>query len=230
MKWLLGAALCLHAFAQAPKLRDETLNYTVNWPSGLSLGEGQMRARRVPAEGGQSERWDFRLTLDASIPGFQVAERYRAIATPSLCSLELEKNTIRGKRKTVETSTFDAERNIMVRTTGGGGGRSETPIPACARDALTFLYHLRMEMAQGRIPPAQKVFFGAAYDVRVQFGGVQRVPVGEETVEADRFQVSFKGPASEMTFELALARDEARTPLIVKVPLAMGSFSMELAR
>jgi hypothetical protein len=49
-------------------------------------------------------------------------------------------------------------------------------------------------------------------------------------VEADRMVANLKGPASEHTFEMYFARDAARTPVLVKLPLAMGSFSMELVR
>jgi hypothetical protein len=41
---------------------------------------------------------------------------------------------------------------------------------------------------------------------------------------------TLKGPASEITFEMFFARDAARTPLVIRVPLTLGTFSMELAR
>ncbi len=228
MKWIGYLAVSVVALAQGPA-RDESLNYSVNWPSGLSLGEANLRAKLLAAEEGKPERWQFELLLDASIPGFQIAERYRSTATTALCSMELEKNATRGKRKTQETSAFDATRNILTRQTSGGG-KSEIPIAACARDALTFIQHLRREVAQGRIPPAQKVYLGAAYDLRFQYGGAQRLSIGGEAVDAERIVVSFKGPASELTFDLFLARDAARTPVLVRAPLAMGTFSMELTR
>jgi hypothetical protein len=47
---------------------------------------------------------------------------------------------------------------------------------------------------------------------------------------ADRLIVTVKGPASEMSFEIFFARDPARTPVIIRVPLSPGMFSLELAR
>ena len=38
--------------------------------------------------------------------------------------------------------------------------------PACAKDALTFLYYVRRELSQGRMPPQQTMFFGASYEIR----------------------------------------------------------------
>jgi hypothetical protein len=221
--------LSIGALGQTQIPREENLHYSVNWPSGLSLGEAELRATRLAPENGQPERWQFELLLDASIPGFQIAERYRSTATTALCSIHLDKKAVRGKRKTQETSAFDAQRQVVVRQTIGGG-KSEAQTAACARDALTFIQYVRREVAQGRLPPRQKVYLGAAYDVGFRFGGAHRLTIGGEPVEAERLIVSFKGPASELTFDLFLARDPARTPVLVRGPLAMGTFSMELMR
>jgi hypothetical protein len=83
---------------------------------------------------------------------------------------------------------------------------------------------------QGRIPPAQKVLFGTPYQLRVEYGGVRPVQVGESRMETDRLLVYVKGPASELTLEAFFARDAVRTPVLVKVPLPMGVFSVELSR
>ncbi len=42
--------------------------------------------------------------------------------------------------------------------------------------------------------------------------------------------VTVKGPKSDFNFEVFFARDAARTPLPVKVPLRVGTFSLELVR
>ncbi len=228
--WLAAVVAATRAQPLPSPILDETLNYAVNWPSGLSLGEAQSRAARLPAVDGQPERWEFRFSIEAAIPGFQVAERYRSVATAELCGLELEKNSIRGKRKAIETTTFDARRGVLTRATSGGGGKSEVPIAACAKDGVTFLYHLRQQLRQGRIPSAQKVYLGAGYDLRFQYAGVQTLAIAGERIEADRLLATFKGPASEMTFEIFVARDEARTPVLIRAPLALGTFSLELVR
>ena len=88
-------------------------------------------------------RWDLRFTLDAAVPGLQVADRYRSLATPELCSLEFEKDLTDGKRLTRELTMFDPQTGSATRQTLGGGGKSEMPISTCAKDALAFLYYLR---------------------------------------------------------------------------------------
>jgi hypothetical protein len=208
--------------AKAP-FAAETLHYTVNWPSGLSLGEARMQAAR------SGEEWTFELALDASIPGYTVTDTFRSVAAKEFCSREFAKNAVHGKRKTDEKTTFDASRGVAERQTGAGGGKSEMQFSGCARDALAFLYYMRHELAQGRIPAPQTIYFGAPYQVRLEYGGAQPIRANDKPYTADRVVVSFKGPASQTTFELFLARDAARTPVVIKVPLALGSFSMELA-
>lgn len=224
----LGAPAGAHA-AAGTFPQPESLRYNVNWPSGLPLGEAEMRAARLPADPDE-HRWEFTLRLEAAIPGFAVVDRHRSVATPDLCSVELEKLAERGKRTTKERTSFDPSRGLATRETLGGGGKSEFPIPACARDGLAFLYYLRRELGQGRLPPSQKVFFGGEYVVRLEYGGRQSVLVGAQRTEADRIQISAKGKASDTAFEIFFALDPARTPLLVRLPLALGTFSMELIR
>ncbi len=224
MMWpLLWLALVAGDATAAPP-EEETLNYTVNWPSGLSLGEASLRARSA------GERWEFEFELDAAVPGYTVQDRYRSIARPDLCALELEKRFAHGVRKGHERTSFDADRNVAVRETLGGGGKSEIPTPACPRDALAYLYHVRRELAQGRLPPSQEVFFGARYQVNLEYRGFQTVNVNEQPTQADRFQALVKGPASQHSFEIYFARDSTRTPVLVRLALPLGIFSMELVR
>ena len=204
-------------FAQQP----ESLTYSINWPSGLSLGEGSITA--VPSGHYQ----DLSLKLEATIPGYPLRDEYRSRVVDGLCSVTFEKLSTHGSRVTSEKSIFDAEKKVVRRETSKGG-QSETPIAACAKDALAFLFFVRKELAQGRIPPAQTIFFGAPYQATLKFAATHHVKIGERDIEADRIAVSLKGPASTTNFDISFARDATRTPLIIRSQFAMGSFSMEL--
>ncbi len=224
---LLGAP----ALAQTapPFPAGESLEYSVNWPSGLSLGKAKFTARRSePGEAGRA-RWTFTFEIDAAIPSFHVLDSYEAQADEELCSIRFLKKLEHGRRKAHEEIVFDQEAHQATRTTLGGGGSSTLEIPECGRDALTFFYFLRRELARGRIPPPGKIVFGSLYEVRLQPAGSERVAVKGKPYEADQLTVTVKGPASEAIFLLLVARDEARTPVRITVPLEPGSFTMELA-
>ncbi len=208
---------------------DEALSYRINWPSGLSLGEGRMTAVHSQASKDAAEGWDFELSLDAAIPGFKVSDHYRAGASADFCSSHLNKEATHGERKANESTVFDLHRHVAARSTEGGG-TSESQINNCAHDALTFLYFCRRELSQGRVPPAEAVLFGASYQVRLEYTGPQAIAIGGKKTEADRMVAHLKGPSSEVTVELFFARDPARTPLLIRAPFSMGTFAMELVR
>jgi hypothetical protein len=212
------------AVPAAPKsAKSEALHFNVNWPSGLSLGEAELTSSI--GDSGLS----FMFRMDASIPGFAVTETANSRATPEYCSIELRKQGMRGKRKLDERTEFDSTALKAKRTTEGGG-TSELSLSPCAKDAVTFVNFVRRELAAGRLPAQQKVYYGGAYSVRVTFAGTQRIVVGGEATEADKLTAAIKGPASDLTADLFFAKDATRTPLLVQVPLAMGKFSMELVR
>ena len=215
--------------ASAPTFDNEQLHYAINWPSGLSLGEVQLRSTRVKPTPKSTERYDFEFSIDAAIPGFAVADRYHSEASKDFCSIDFEKNLKHGKKKAEEKTTFDPEKATATRETKDGG-KTDLSTPQCARDALDFLYYVRRELAQGRLAPRQKIYFGSPYDVRMEFAGTQMIKVSDNSVEADRLNVSLKGPQSDINFEMYFLKDAARTPALVRVPLAVGTFSMELVK
>ncbi len=217
---MLALFLLLASFLGAQQ--RENLTYSINWPSGLSLGEGSMTA---VANGHQ---WDFGLTLEAAIPGFPLRDAYRSrAANDALCSVSFEKSSTHGTRIASEKLLFDSAAKTVRRETDKGG-KSEASTGDCARDALAFLFYARKELANGHIPAPQTVYFGAAYQVSFKHAGIHQVRQGDVRVEADKFAVSLKGPASLTNFEVSFARDAARTPLVIRSQFAMGSFSMEL--
>ena len=204
--------------------QDETLHYAVNWPSGLSFGDASLVAHRT------NGNWDLEMTLEASIPGFAILDRFHSVASSDLCSQEFSRSFSHGSKKTTEKTTFDSKQGTATRATGNGGGSTDFTIPPCARDALAFLYYARREMGQGRVPAAQQIFFGPAYSLRMEYLGAQTITWAEKPAVTDRVSVSVKGPASTTSFEIFFARDAARTPLLVKIPLTVGTISLELAR
>jgi hypothetical protein len=209
--------------AAAVPSNGETLRYTINWPSGLSLGEGEMKVTR------SGENWNFEFQFEAALPGFAVADRFVSLTGLNQCSVQFDKDLHHGGRKSREKITFDAQSGKATRQTVGGG-KSEMDVPACAHDALAYLFHLRHELAQGRLPSAENVYYGAPYRIRLEYKGSQKIKAGEAMEDADRILAYVKGPSSEFQLELFFAKDAGRTPLAAKLPLSMGTFTVELVR
>ena len=219
--------------AAAPKLtgfpfsEGETLRYSINWPSGLSLGEATLTAHRSPTG------WSFTASVEAGLPGYAIADKFRStVAGDDLCSADFERDTSQGGKKTRERTTFDQRKNTARRTTvlPENGGKTDIGIPSCARDALAFVYFARREMGQGRVAPQQQVFFGSAYTARMEYTGEQTIASGDKRAVTDHVVVYVKGPKADFNFEIFFARDAARTPLAIKVPLSVATFSLDLVR
>jgi hypothetical protein len=225
--FLVSALVLLAAPVAEPTLPNETLRYSVNWPTGVSLGEATLSASSS-REGNAPERMHFQFDLDASVPGFAVSDRFRSAASGSFCSAEFQKITSHGSKRVDDKETFDPSSGTVTR--GSGSGESELPANVCAKDALAFLYFVRQELSQGRVPARQAVFFGAPYEIRLDLSGTESVKIGNKTVDTDHLKVSADGPSSTIKFDLFFLQDKARTLALVRVPLALGSFSMELAK
>ncbi len=203
---------------------NESLAYTVNWPSGLTLGEAHLSATGTPAG------WTFDLGLDASVPGFAVKDTFNSTATAALCSLTFSKDSVHGSRKSKETVSVDAATSTATRLNANGAGAAKTTVPGCIRDALTFLFFARREMGQGRVPVAQEIIFGSIYNGSFEYAGAETIPVGNKPTVTDKIVCHIKGPASDIQFDAYFDRDPARTPVSIRVPLPLGKFSLELVR
>ncbi len=221
---LLAAAACCAATTPSGfPFADETLNYSIVWPSGLSLGEAHLQASHFDSG------WNFDLRVNASLPGYAILDHYRAAASNELCSSLFERETVHGARKTSERTSVSGA--LATRATAGGGGKAEFPVAACAHDALTFLFFVRQELGQGRIAPPQSVLFGPPYPIQLEYLGRRSVPVNEVATDSDLVVATLRLPkGSDYRIEMYFARDAARTPLVMRAPFAIGTFSVELQR
>lgn len=226
---ILQSLLVAVLFATMPKTHaatfsdGEQLSYEVTWPSGLGLGQTSFLARAT------IEGWDFRMSVQASLPILEIQDKYHAKATTELCSTEFSKNTIRGQKKAQEQIRFDQRDHKATRSTVTGG-KNTFPIPPCARDSLTFLYFLREQLAAGRIPPPDDVYFGAQYQVVLTYLETRNIEVANTLHLTDRILIDIQGPKSELNFEIFFSKDEARIPLLIRIPFEAGTFSLRLVQ
>lgn len=225
-----AAVLAMAAPPIAPTgFENEQLHYSLNWPTGLSLGEAALTVSGSKGEANAPPRLHLQFDLDGSIPGFSVADRYHSEASPEFCAAEFDRTIAHGPKKTDDKTTFDPHNGTATRRSSTGVN-SELRASSCSRDALTFLYYVRHELAEGRVPPTETVFWGAPYDVRLELAGTQTIQIAGRPIEADRMTASVKGPASSLSFEIFFLKDRARTPALVRVPFSLGTFTMELVK
>jgi hypothetical protein len=206
--------------------QNETLKYTMSWQSGLPIGDVTFNARK------SDSGWDFEVSGSLGIPGFAISDKYLASAGADLCSASLERDTNHAGKVGREKTTFDQKGGHAQRVTlqPDGGGKSEMKIGTCARDAVAYSYYAREELGQGRMPPSVDTYFGSAYKVSMVYTGSQDLTVNKQRVITDHVNVSVKGSRSDFHFEVFYARDPARTPLQIRVPLSMGTFSLDLVK
>lgn len=217
----------LLAFASTLFGASESLRYSINWSTGLSLGEASLSSDNIDPQSAAARKMEFR--LEASIPGFAVLDEFQSLASGAYCSAKFQKSIQHGKRSTKETLSFDQTTRKLERKTEKGG-KSEAAIGDCAKDALAWVYFLRQELRNGRLPAPGPAYFGAAYQLEFKHTGTITLPIGGAQEAADRFQVNIRGPASQHSIEVFIGKDAARTPLLFKVPLTLGSFNMEILR
>jgi hypothetical protein len=217
----------LAAFAQPGfPFTDETLRYNLSWQNGTSVGEATLTANR------SAVGWNLTAALNASVPGFSLVDQLQSAVDPGLCSQEFERNLTHGGKRTDEKTNFDQRAGSATRTTvfPAGGGKSDFNIASCSRDALAFIYYARVELGQGKVPAPQNVYFGSAYSVTLQYTGSENIASSGKSVVTDRVHAAVKGPKSDFQCDLFFARDAARTPLSIRIPLPLGTFSLDLVR
>jgi hypothetical protein len=222
---LLAQPAVVPSSLQGFPFTDETLNYAVKSPIGISFGKVQMSAARQGTSG-----WAFKFSLDASLPIITITDRFDVFSDPNLCSIRFERGSEHGSRKANEVTYIDRGRSVAVRATRNGGGLSEIPVGLCPYDGLSFLYRLRRELGQGRIPPNDTILVGSPYRVNMVYAGEKTLVRDQQDVKADQVNCAILGPKSEVHLEILFARDAARTPLVVRYPFSLGTFSLELVR
>ena len=181
------------------------------------------------ADGSSAAFRKHEFRLEASVPGFSVLDEVKTLSKPDFCLIRLEKKLKHGTRLTDEVMEVLPDENTVERKTAKGGS-TKIPVQGCVRDALTFIYYFRQEIKAGRVPAGQRVFFGSSYQVESKYLGAQSVslPAGPEAT--DKFQIVIQGPVGKHSLEVFFGRDSERTPLLFRLPLILGTFSMELQR
>ena len=217
------AFVALPGLSQAPPFaHQESLVYEIAWPSGLSLGEAQFNAMK------DGEGWAFEAVIRAALPTMDINDEYHSRTDGELCSKELIKKVRHGERMVDESVTYDQKNFKARRSIAGAAKQEEIDILPCGRDGLAFLYYLRSELAGGRISPPDDLNFGPQYQVVLTYAESIEVEAAGRRAMADRMLVDLTGANSQHSFEIFVGKDKARTPLLIRIPFDLGTFSLKL--
>ena len=198
---------------------SESLKYTIDYTSGLSLGEANFNApQALPLPG-----WEFDASVNAAVPGFSILDNLRASATNDLCSTQFMRDLSNGRKKAREKTTFDEKtgKGHRITTLPSDGGETTFTIPSCARDALTFVYY-GVGIGTGKSAAHAGSLFRRDLYGEDGICGRAEPHVEGEIVRPDQLVISVKGPKSDFSFEVFYARDAARTPLQIRIPRRRG--------
>jgi hypothetical protein len=198
----------------------------VNWQSGLSIGEVALTSQKVAPNSARDGGWSFNLTVDAAVPGFAIRDEYKSAADRNFCSDTFERALVHGSRKSGETDTFHQQEHKLTRESPGN--KSESRIGECAHDALAFLQFIRTELVEGRLAPDQPVYMGGAYNVKLVYTGTESLKQGSQHMDADRVHAVIQGPKADLGVDIFFAKDAGRTPVLVRLPMTLGTFTVEL--
>lgn len=222
-------ALFAALIACAAPAGAELLQYRLKWPSGVSLGTAHIESVGQPSDQPAAlsvPAITASMILDASFPGVPVLGEFLSEMDANGCTLEFEKKLTLALRKSHEKTTVSGGK--ATRKTAEGGGESVLTVGPCPLDALAYLQMFRRELKAGRAVKEQNMLFGAQYAVKAVASGAEELTVGGKPQKADRYTFHIKGPASNSQFEILFARDDARTPLEVRVTMLLGKFRLEL--
>ena len=218
----VAGAVVAQGVSVTPFANGETLRYEIVWPSGLRLGEAEFGAHSSQAG------WAFSADLSANLPALQIEDEYRSNTDFSLCSATFVKTVSHGARRQHEKVEFDQDGNRALRRNLADGTTQDLMVPPCARDALAYLYYLRQDLAQGRVPPPDDFNFGTQMQISVSYVETREIEARGRRQEADRLLIYVTGGEKPINIEVFLAKDDARTPLLLRVPLELGTFSLQL--
>ena len=218
---IAGAAMGQGA-SVVPFASGERLRYEIVWPSGLRLGDAEFLANSNQAG------WAFSADISANLPAIVVQDKYQSSTDFSLCSTRFAKQVTHGRRNQNEEVEFDQSANTALRKNLADSTTQDLVVPPCVRDALAYLYYLRQDLSHGRVPPPDDFNFGPQMQVSVSYVETRKIESRGVMQDADRLLIYVTGGEKPINIEVFLAKDEARTPLLLRAPFELGTFSLRL--
>ena len=161
-------------------VQDESLHYTMNWPSGLSLGEATLSARK------SGDTLGFRSQRQCRRPGICRERRDSLVghAEPLLhrTGARLQPRRQEDPREDhVRPEGRNRRRAPRCCRTAARAGKSSFDIPSLRARCADVPVLRAARIGAGPRCPRSTVFFGSAYTVSMDYTGAQNITVAEKT-------------------------------------------------
>lgn len=220
---LFIAIMLLPALLQAQKLPwtdGEKLELDIFWPSGVAMGEATLEAK--------SAKDNVLLTanVEVALPQGRILYRFSSTTSPELCSREFHQSVERSGKFWEEITRFNSETGTAA--VSRDGRTRDVPAGKCARDPLAYLYYYRVQAAAGKKPAGDSLFLTGPLQLRVQAAAKESIKINHVERQAERYQISYPMEEGSGMIELWLDGSPRQTPVAVRVPLPLATFSAEL--
>ena len=222
----MRCARCWPPPRRAFRFTDESLRYNVNWPSGAEPGRSHLH--RAPLRRGLGSGCD----RESRRPGFALADKFHSAVDRGALLHRIRarpepRRPSEPTRRPISISSRQAHRAPRCFRPAAARAISESR-PAPATRGVPLLRARRVGPGP-RARSAAGVFRAGLFGT-LDYTGPQAIAWAGSPDVTDRIHVTVKGPKADFVFDIFFARDAARTPLRIRVPLAPGVFSLELVR
>ena len=227
LRVLLPLLILFPAASEAQKYpwpEGELLTFDIYWPSGVALGEATLTAKSV------KDVLFFAASVEVALPQGRILYKFSSSADAALCSREFRQSVQRSGKFWEEISKFDAL-SSKVQVSRDGHTR-EFSAGKCERDPLTYLYYLRTRAVAGPRPASDTLLLTGPLKLQLSAHTGENVKINRTERHGDRYVIHYPPSArsgvSAGPFELWLDGTIKQTPIAVRLPLPLATFSAEL--
>lgn len=203
-----------------PWPEGEKLELEIFWPSGVTMGEATLQASNV------KDMHFLSASMEVVLPQGRMLYKFTSTTDANLCSREFHQSVERGRKFWEEVTRFDSEAGTA--SVSRDGKTREIAAGKCARDPLAYLYYYRAQSAAGKHPSQDSLFLTGPLALTITAKGKEQVKINRIARQADRYQIAYPSETGPGTLELWLDGSARQTPVAIRLPLPLATFSAEL--
>ena len=184
------------------------------------MGEATLQASSV------KDTQFFSASMEVVLPQGRMLYKFTSTTDGNLCSREFHQSVERGKKYWEEVTRFNAETGKA--SVSRDGRTQELPAGKCARDPLAYLYYYRSQAAAGKKPTGDTLFLTGALQLGIEAKSKEQIKINRIERQAERYRITYPAGEESGLIELWLDGTSRQTPVAIRLPLPLATFSAEL--